>query len=202
MVTLTLTGGIACGKSLAASMLSEAGVPVCEADRLAHEAMARDGGAAYQAVVDGFGAGILNESREIDRSALGEIVFGCEAERERLNAIVHPHVRAAWHAWLRSTAERGGASVAAVVIPLLFEIGDEGHWDVIACVSAQRDVRKRRLAEGGLTGRQIEQRLAAQWPLREKERRADYVLVNNGDVSVLREQVMRMLGRIQGAHHG
>jgi dephospho-CoA kinase len=201
MLTLAITGGIACGKSLTAAMLCEAGVPVCEADRLAHEAV-RKGGPVYPAVVEEFGAGILDEAGEIDRAALGDIVFGSAEARERINAMVHPCVRTAWRNWLRAQAERGDAPLASVVVPLLFEIGDEANWDAIVCVSARRELRVRRLAERGLTERQIEQRLAAQWPLKAKESRSDYVLVNDGEVSVLREQAMRMLGRIRGADYG
>jgi dephospho-CoA kinase len=200
MLRVAITGGIACGKSLAAGFLAEADVPVCEADRLAHTLMA-PGGAAYGDVCAAFGSAILRENGEIDRSVLGDMVFGERAALDRLNAIVHPHVRAAWRAWL-DARERNGATLAAVVIPLLFESGAGDAWDVVACVSARADVQRRRLEARGLDARRITQRLAAQWPLNEKESRSDVVLVNNGTEAALREQVTRMLRRIRREDYG
>jgi dephospho-CoA kinase len=200
MLKLAITGGIACGKSLAAGFLTDADVPVCEADGLAHRLMA-PGGAAYGAVVAAFGREILKPDGAIDRNVLGDTVFGDRGARERLNALVHPHVRAAWRAWL-DAREKEGAPLAAAVIPLLFEIGDEEAWDIVACVSARHDVQRRRLEARGLDARRITQRLAAQRPLKEKESRSDVVLVNNGTEAALREQVTRMLRHIWREDHG
>ncbi|MDP6491543.1 MAG: dephospho-CoA kinase [Kiritimatiellia bacterium] len=185
---VALTGGIACGKSRVASFLSAQDVDVCEADELAHRALAA-GTDVYAAVVDRFGKGILAKSGEIDRSVLAERVFSSGKELAALNALVHPAVEAAWNTWLE---ERQGA-MAVVVVPLLFEAGYGQGWDAVICVCASPATRKARLLERGLTASQADARMRAQWPQRDKAARADYVLWNDGTVECLEAQVVRML---------
>lgn len=188
MMKIALTGGIACGKSLVASLLSARGVDVCEADELAHKALLA-GTDAYAAVVERFGRGILAASGEIDRSLLADCVFNSAEERAALNALVHPVVEAAWSTWLE---QRRGA-MAVVAVPLLFEAGYGRGWDAVICVCASCASRLARLLERGLTASQAEARMWSQWPERDKAARADYVLWNDGTVACLDAQVARVL---------
>ncbi|MBT3295571.1 MAG: dephospho-CoA kinase [Verrucomicrobia bacterium] len=187
---LALTGGIACGKSLAASFMAARGLAVCEADALAHQAMAQ-GTAVYDAVVDRFGAGIVAPSGELDRGLLGARVFASAQEREDLNALVHPAVETLWTAWMLQQR-----CAAVVVVPLLFEGGYDRGWDAIVCVGASREVRKARLLRRGLNENEARVRMGAQWAGRKKAARSDYVLWNDGSADGLEAQVERVLNSI------
>ena len=188
---MALTGGIACGKSLVACVLREREIPVCEADELAHEAMEADK-PVFQAVVRAFGAEFVGPDGEIDRKALGRRIFASASARAKLNAIVHPSVGEAWRGWMKQR-ECEGARMAAVVIPLLYEVGEDQGWDAVVCVSASPAVQMQRLLQRGLTAVEAKQRIAAQLPLNVKMERADYVLVNDTSEGVLREQVRDVL---------
>lgn len=181
-----ITGGIACGKTTVGQYLMEMGIPVCETDRVAHELMQPDG-AAYEGVVTHFGEAICRADGTIDRRLLAERVFGDDRERAELNKLVHPHVRHAWRTWAADLQARG--LTVAVVIPLLYEVGAEKDVDMVICVAAPMDAVKARLQQRGLNTAQAEQRLAAQWPLAEKRRLADFVIENTGSEADLRAQV-------------
>lgn len=177
-----ITGGIACGKSEVGRCLQGLGWDVVDTDVLAHAAM-EPGMSAYAAIVKTFGPDILNEKGRIDRPRLGERVFSNAEERKRLNQIVHPEVRAAWHPWAQQV--RAGQVPGAVIIPLLYEVGAESEVDRVVCVAASAAVVMNRLRERGLNERQSRERMASQWPMEEKRRRADYVIENDGTLTEL-----------------
>jgi dephospho-CoA kinase len=186
-----VTGGIACGKSAAGSVLEELGFAVLDADRVAHELM-EPGGAVYRAVADRFGDGFLDSDGRIDRRALGRRVFECPAEREALNRLVHPPVVARCRAWART---RRTVGPGAVLVPLLFEAGAGDGWDGVLCVAASPDTVRSRLAGRGLNPEEIRRRMEAQWPLEEKIRRSDEVIWNDGTFEELRAGVRRAVER-------
>jgi dephospho-CoA kinase len=191
MLTVAVTGGIACGKSVVGRVLESEGLPVCEADAVAHRLMAR-GEPVFERVREEFGACVLDAAKEIDRRALGAIVFRDAAARARLNAIVHPAVDHELRCWV--AARRGEAhAAAAVIVPLLFEAGMERGWDAIVCVSATEAVQMRRLLERGAAWDEASCRIASQWAVAQKAERADFVLVGNGAEELMREQVKRVL---------
>ncbi|MBN1558552.1 MAG: dephospho-CoA kinase [Lentisphaerae bacterium] len=192
MERIGVTGGIACGKSLVGRILDEAGVPVLEADHVAHGLMA-PGRAVYRAVVDAFGTDILDGAGHIDRGVLGRRVFGEAAARKRLEALVHPAVIRAWRTWLDA---QGGTAAAAVIVPLLFEAGAADDWSAVICVAASRATQAARLRERGLDGEAARRRMAAQMPLDEKIELSDYVIVNDGDINRVRRQTERILEHI------
>jgi len=200
MLNVGLTGGIACGKTLAGRFLLEAGIHVIDADDLAHSAIGR-GGPAYQAVVDAFGSRILDAGGAIDRRRLGAIVFGDSASRERLNAIVHPHVNAAWRQWLRERAA-SGEWMAVVIIPLLFEVGLDAGWDAVICVKTPPEIQRERLAARGLTQAEVELRLAAQMPIQLKASKSEFVVDNTGTEAQLREQMLAIVAALAERTHG
>lgn len=196
MLRIAITGGIACGKSLLGSFLVEQGMAVCDADVLAHAEMAQ-GRPVYQAVRDAFGAAILTTDGDIDRVALGRLIFSDPARREQLNRLTHAAIQAAWERWLAEQRDRHARS-AAVCVPLLYEAGLAQAWDVVLCVSAPHGVQCLRLAARGLTQAQAEERIAAQWPLAAKMKRADYVLCNCGSVALLQAQAQRVVRNLFG----
>jgi dephospho-CoA kinase len=196
MLRIAVTGGIACGKSLVGAYIAERGVPVCDADDLARVAL-KAGTEEFAEVVREFGREMVGADGEIDRRRLGALVFEDPGARERLNRLVHPAVRDAWRAWI-AAREREGHSLAAVIIPLLFEIGGEAEWDAVISVIAAPDVQRRRLGERGLAPDEVEARIAAQLPMEVKAWKADHVIVNSGARELTREQVDRVLSRMRG----
>ncbi len=186
-VLVGVTGGIACGKSEVGRVLTGYGVAVRDADLIAHETMA-PGGPAYDEVVTRFGREIVNADGTINRGLLGKRVFARSAELEALNKIVHPHVRHIWRAWARVVRERH--QNGAIIIPLLFEVGAETDMDAVICVTATDDRIMERLIRRGLTEEQARLRIAAQMPLNEKMRRADYVIENNQTLEALQAKTL------------
>jgi dephospho-CoA kinase len=168
--------------------MSARGVAVCEADELAHEAMAK-GTAVYESVVKHFGEEVVAASGAIDRNALAERVFGSDEDRAVLNALVHPAVEDAWNTWVQDRRE----AMAVIVVPLLFEAGYNDGWDAVISVCASRATRMARLRERGLTDEQAGARIDAQWPEARKAARADFVLWNDGTPEILESQVERVL---------
>ena len=191
-----LTGGIGSGKSAVAKALRARGLPVVNADELAREAVA-PGSPALQQIAARFGADMLTAQGELDRARLGERVFSDRDERAALDAIVHPEVRrlAGEHF---ARLEQQGAKLACYEVPLLYEVGLERVYQPVVVVTAPLAVRKARLAvRDGFSEAQIEARIAAQMPLEEKARRADYVIDNGGSLAELDAQTETVLGALR-----
>ncbi len=172
-VTLGLTGSIGMGKSEAASMFRRLGVPVFDADAAVHRLMAR-GGAAVAAIDAAFPGAVRDGA--VDRPALGAQVFDKPESLRRLEAIVHPLVRAERAKFLaRARARR--VPLVVLDIPLLFETGGEEHCDAVMVVTAPAAVQRARvLARANMTAEKFAAILDQQTPDREKRRRADFVV--------------------------
>ena len=174
MFVLGLTGSIAMGKSTAAHAFRCLGVPVFDADEAVHRLFAPSGAAV--APVAAVFPGCLDARGGIDRTALGRLVFGDAAALERLEAIVHPLVRAAERAFL----ERAAAARRPLVvldIPLLYETGGEHLVDAVAVVSAPAFVQAQRaLRRSGMSADRLAAIRRRQLPDVEKRRRADFVI--------------------------
>ena len=190
MVKLAITGGIACGKSAVGLLLARRGVAICEADMLAHAAM-QPGHCVYDNVVAAFGRGILDPEGQIDRTVLGQQVFADPDLLARLNALVHPFTQQEWRRWLKEKEQ--AAEIAAVIVPLLFEIGDVELWDSIVCVTCSGETQLRRLLDRGLTEAEAMRRIGAQLCVAEKEEHSDFVVINNGTTDLLEEQLSIIL---------
>lgn len=195
MICIAVTGGIACGKSLAASFMRKEGVAVCEADTVAHSLM-EPGSDVYRLVIEAFGPSILAKDGSINRNVLGSRVFNCTEELAMLNSIVHPAVRQKVEQWL-AAQEASGEKMAAVVIPLLYEAGMATGWDAVLCISASPAVQMARLRSRGLSAEDSRGRLLAQMPVEEKEKRADFVIRNDESPEMLSASVTRVLKQIE-----
>lgn len=190
-----MTGGIATGKSYVVRRLRDAGVPVVDSDVLAKAAVV-PGSPALAAVVERFGEAMLTAAGELDRSRLGELVFRDAEARRALEAIVHPVVR-------RGIAEFYAAlpadtPVAVADIPLLFETHGERNFDkvmVVACAPARQIERV--MARDALSREAAERRVAAQLPIEEKVRRADYVIRTDGTFDETDAQVAGVLAALR-----
>jgi dephospho-CoA kinase len=168
-----LTGSIGMGKSTAAAMFRRLGVPVHDADAAVHRLLAR-GGSAVKPVEAAF-PGVVRGGA-VDRAALGRRVFGDPVALRRLEAILHPLVRAASARFLARARGRR-QDLAVLDVPLLFETGGEKRCDAVVVVSAPPFVQRGRvLARPGMTEARLAQILAQQMPDREKRARADFVV--------------------------
>lgn len=184
-----LTGGLASGKSTIAAILADLGAYVVDADRIAH-ALIAPGGAARDAVVARFGPGILDGRGEIDRKALGAVVFADPAAVRDLNAIVHPAVR---DAIARRIAEHAAgpspAPVAVVDAALLVESGLHATLDALVVASCPVETQiARAVARGGLTEAEARARIASQAPLAAKLAAADHVVDTGGTIDETRRR--------------
>jgi dephospho-CoA kinase len=182
-----LTGGIGSGKSEVAKRLLERGLPVVNADRLARLAVV-PGSPGLAEIAGYFGNEVVTATGDLDRPALAQRVFSDESARRALDAIVHPIVRQLAAEHFQAIAARG-EPLACYEVPLLYEVGLERTLSPVVVVNSPTTlIRDRLRARDGLTDAQIEARIAAQMPLAEKMRRADYVLENNGTLAQLRER--------------
>lgn len=185
MLRVALTGNIASGKSEVARQFARHGALVIDADELAREVVQR-GTPALGEIVARWGPEMLLPDGSLDRAKLRQIVFAHPAEREALNAIVHPRVEARRNERL-AAAERDGVPVAVSDIPLLFEVGLEGRFDRVVLVDAPEPVRLERLVRlRRLPEDDAHRMIASQMPPSSKRARAHYVIENDGSLEELR----------------
>jgi dephospho-CoA kinase len=185
-----ITGGVGMGKSTAAKLLREQGVPVLDSDDLSREVVAV-GEPALAEIGEIFGADFLDNGK-LDRAKMAAHIFGNDAGRKKLEAIIHPRVRERWLAQME-TWRADDVPLGVVVIPLLFEVGAEAEFDFIICVACTGNTQRERLRGRGWDDAQIAGRIAAQMEVTKKIERADQVLWTEGDVSLLREQLQSIL---------
>jgi dephospho-CoA kinase len=184
-----LTGGIASGKSTVAERLAALGAVVIDADVLARAVVA-PGTPGLAAVVQEFGAQLLDGSGGLDRQALSRLVFQDRDARRRLEAIVHPLVRRG-AAEMEATAPTG--SVVVHDIPLLVESGQAEAFDRVVVVDVDEAVQRRRLRElRAMSDQEATARIAAQASREQRLAVADDVIVNNGTLGDLLNQVDRL----------
>jgi dephospho-CoA kinase len=194
--TIGITGGIGSGKSSVAGILAKMGFVVISADAVAHAELEK-GKDAYAKIVDHFGAAILGPDGQINRRALGKIVFDDSLTRQKLESILHPMVIADIQKQIACFSKSGQKAVF-VEVPLLFEVGMERMFDEVWVVSVSPEEQMKRLAERDkLSGRDIRRRISAQLPLAEKETRADRVINNNCGMADLERQVNDLLHTLE-----
>ncbi len=190
MKLLGLTGGIGTGKSTVAGLLAARGLPVIDTDDIAREVVA-PGQPALAAIATAFGRELIDAEGKLRRAALAEIVFASPEKRQQLEAILHPLIRDRWLAQVAGWRNEG-QGMGVVVIPLLFETGAQSHFDAVLCTACTAATQLERLRARGWPELQIQQRLAAQWPLEKKIAAAQHVLWTEGAVELLRRQLQRV----------
>jgi dephospho-CoA kinase len=194
-VRVGLTGGIASGKSTVSAILAELGAVVIDADALAREVVAR-GTPGLAAVVAEFGPGLLTPEGDLDRPAMGALVFGDPEARTRLEAVIHPlvHERSA-----QLEAEAAPDAVVVHDIPLLAEVGRAGSFDAVIVVDAPPELQVSRMVqERGWTRDDAQSRIAAQATREDRLAIATHVVDNTGSLDALREQVERVYAELAG----
>jgi len=184
-----LTGGIACGKSTVAEILQRDGIPVLDTDAVAHNLLRPDHW-MFEKVIQQFGSEFVSAEGLIDRRKLGNHIFANAADRERLNAIMHPEIFSVMHRWLNEQLNK--CRHALVIVPLLYEAAVEGDFEKVLVVAAEEKVVMNRMRARGLTEMQARLRIQSQLPLEDKVTRADGVIWNNGDLTSLMIETRRI----------
>ncbi len=179
------------GKSTVASIFSRKGVWVTDTDQIARD-LVRPGLSALDALVQQFGEVILAPDGELARDKLAAIVFSDTSARRRLESILHPMIRQEWQRQVQSQ-QLAGATLAVVVIPLLYETEAESLFDQVVCVGCTPRSQMERLIQRGWSTEEIHRRMAAQIPAEEKMGRSHRVLWSEGSLGILEEQVARIL---------
>jgi len=188
MFILGLTGSIGMGKSTTANFFREAGVPVNDSDATVHRLYAGEAVAPVEAAFPG-----VTMDGRIDRAKLAEKLIGKPDEIKKLEAIVHPLVRAATQRFIQEQGVRGARTIV-LDIPLLFETGGEKNVDAVVVVSAPADVQRARvLARPGMTAEKLDALLARQTPDAEKRARAHFVVDSSQSFDSARAQVRGIL---------
>ena len=190
MIRVGMTGGIACGKSLAARYFEERGAPTIDADDIVRELTAPNG-PLFGAVVERAGPEVLENGGGLNRALLRTRLFRDPALRRDLEALLHPPVRTAIRTWFAQREE----PYAIAVVPLLIEAGWQNDVDRVLVVNCPGDLQRARLQERfpEMDSRQADAVLAAQLPPGERLRHADDVIENAEGVDAL-------AGAVDGLH--
>jgi dephospho-CoA kinase len=195
MLRVGLTGGIGCGKSTVAAMMSELGCHVLNADRMAH-ALIAPGEPAYDEIRRQFGPNVLAADGSIDRAGLAAVVFADAAKLASLNAIVHPLVLRELDRELERLSRIDPHGVAVIEAALLIESGYNQRLDRLVLVTCTREQQLERLTNPAfgraMSREQAEKRIAAQMPLDEKRKLAHDEIDCSGSLEYTKRQV-RML---------
>jgi dephospho-CoA kinase len=188
MLIIGLTGGIGTGKSEVSKVLRGLGAEIISADELGHEVYRR-GSKGWREVVDEFGKGVLSPSGEVDRSGLGAMVFGDERALARLNAIVHPRIRAMVEERVRALRAQGTEAVVVDAALLL-----EARWadlsdEIWVIVASEERVVERLQGGRNLEVEAVRARIRSQMSQEERLTYADVVIDNEGTLEELRDRV-------------
>jgi dephospho-CoA kinase len=180
------------------AQFAQLGVPTIDADRLARDAVA-PGTAGLAAVVRRFGPEVLDTSGALDRRTLASIVFADASARRDLESIIHPEVQRLTDEWFASLdASSHGFAIAD--IPLLYEVGREKDFEVVIVTACSPETQVRRVIERDhLTEAEARQRLAAQMPIEEKVRRADFVISTEGTIDDTNRRVREVFEALVGS---
>lgn len=192
MIVLGLTGSIGMGKSTTAQIFRDQGVPVHDSDAAVHQLYQ---GAAAGLIEAAFPGTVRDGT--VDRTELGKCVIGDTAALKKLEAIIHPLVRADADAFLARN-RAAGSPLVVLDIPLLFETGGEGRVDRIVVVTAPEEVQRQRvLARAGMSVDKFEAILAKQMPDAEKRRRADFIIDTGHGMEAARQAVAAIVHRLR-----
>jgi dephospho-CoA kinase len=188
MIVLGLTGSIGMGKSTTAKLFAEAGVPVYDADATVHKLYEGEAAPAIEAAFPGATA-----AGKVDRNKLSAQVVHNPAAMKQLEQIVHPMLGASRQKFLED-AERAGAAVAVVDVPLLFETGGEDRVDAVVVVTTTPEIQRARiLARDNMTAEKLKAILARQLPDAEKRKRAHFVVDTSHGLDPVRARIRDIL---------
>jgi len=190
-----LTGGIACGKTTVAGLLSQHGASVIDLDKIGHQLL-KKGNPVFEQIVKTFGAEILDKSGDISREKLGKIVFHHPECRSRLDQITHPAIIE--QAWTETRRLATFENIVVIDSPLLIEAGLQDSVDIVVVVTSDEKTQLDRLIQRSikqgkaLSVKEAQARINSQMPLSEKTKYANFVIENNGRLDELEEKVVKL----------
>lgn len=192
MISIAITGGIGSGKTFVSNLLKERGIPIYNSDDEAKRLMVADEGIRRDLVAL-LGKDVYREDT-LNKPLLASYLFADAGNAARINAIVHPRVRADFHRWLK---EHQAEEIAGLECAILYEAGFEDTVDCVVMVYAPESLRiERAMKRDNATEGQIRARIAAQMDDEEKRRRADYVIYTDGRISV-EEQLVDLIKHLK-----
>ena len=192
MLIVALTGGIGSGKSTVGQLFEDLGAIVIDSDQLARDVVER-GTNGFDQIISAFGDEVLKNG-DLDRAALGELVFKDPAKRKQLEQITHPLIRKAFSKIVESSK---GDSIVVNQIPLLVESNHDYKFDHVITISASEDVRIERLLKRGMNLNQIKQRLQAQSTDAQREEISDSIIRNDKSQAELLPEVEKVWELLQ-----
>lgn len=198
VLTIGLTGGIACGKTVVSKSLSQKGAYIIDLDQVAREVV-KPGTAAWSDIISVFGNNIVDKEGNIDRKKLGQVVF-CNAKmRGKLNEITHGRIIEAVmkkkEEFYSNPANR--RKILVIEAPLLIEAGMDKMVDKIIVIICEEEIQKERLINRDrITEKEAEQRIQSQMPLNEKVCYADFIIDNSRHLEYTEKQVNEIWNRL------
>jgi dephospho-CoA kinase len=190
-VAVAITGGIGAGKTEALAAFARHGAETISSDDIVHQLL-REDGEVRKALLDRFGTGILDDAGNVDRRAIGRIVFGDTEALAWLESLLHPRVVGEYLEWRERLAQQADPpAVCATEVPLLYEVGGEARFDVVVVVTAPEETRRARARVASAEQREV--RLLSD---EEKAARADFVYVNDGSRAELDDFVANVIDEL------
>ncbi len=199
MLKVGLTGSIAVGKSYVLSVLKELGCHVIDADQIARDVVASET-RGLKSVTEEFGTSVLNDDGTLNRKQLGEIVFGDEAKRNKLNSILHPMIIAAQDERVRELEAKDPNGIVVIDAALMIESGGYKRLDKLIVVYCEPEIQLQRLIKrDGLSPDAALARIRAQMPQDEKIKYANFLIDTSGDFAGTRAQVETLFNQLRNA---
>ena len=197
MLIIGLTGGLGTGKSTAASILKKWGAKIIDADKIVHDELSKMDSCIVGAVIHMFGVSILNNN-QIDRKRLGAIVFKNKRLLKQLENIIHPVVRRRIKEQIQFYQKNNQKGIIVVDVPLLFESGLDKLMHKVIVVKANQKIQIQRACQKlKITMAEAKRRIQNQMPLKDKIRKADFIIDNSGDFLVMRKQLLNVWKDLQ-----
>lgn len=197
MLVVGLTGGIATGKSTVATIFENAGAVIIDADQIAREVV-KKGQPAHRAIVEKFGKNVLLPDGEINRSALGDIIFNDPHKKDLLNKIVHPYVRKEQDRQLQHIEKANPNAIVILDIPLLLESEMYRNLSEVVVVYAPEHFQIQRLMQrDNISQADALARVRSQMPIEEKKEKATIVIDNSGSREHTRKQALKIFQQLK-----
>ncbi len=190
-MVLGLTGNIGCGKSTAGRIFEEQGYGRIDCDDIVRELLSNDDQVKAE-VLSVFSGAVFDDEGQILRKELASVVFSDLEALKKLEGILHPRVNRIWNDQVKKERTKPWL----VEIPLLFERNLEKNVDFTVCITCDKEAQISRLTQRGMTSDEANQRISHQIPLVRKVELADYVLLNNGSLFFLKDQITQLINSI------